>query len=183
MTSIAAAEGIAAIISAVGATAGTVETIHARNMQARLAANQARSQINQLKIAQQQKSSQRTQTLINSIGDSSVQEIARNVSLASPSFQAAQSQSYREYASDKEDSMLNTMYRTNTLEQQINQMDMSRDVGNAQSIYNLGQYFGNSLDLYAQEQQNNPAPTPPTSKPKPKGNNSDDNNAWERGMV
>jgi predicted 2-oxoglutarate/Fe(II)-dependent dioxygenase YbiX len=140
--------GTLSILAAAAAGAGTVGSIFASTARTQAQNNEIKSEIVQQRLAEAQRSTVRTQQLSNTLSAAAVTEAARGISLASPTFQAIQQQSFSNFQQDQNADALNVMFRTDGLRQQISQNRLANDVDIGTSITNLGHFFANNLDLF-----------------------------------
>lgn len=133
------------LIIAGGTTAGT---IFGREKEEKAQSTAIRTEMTQQRLAETQKGLQQTRGLASTLSQAAAQEAARGISLASPSFKAVQQKSFTAYQSDENADALNLMFKQDVLRQQLKQNQLSAEVDIGSSLANLGQFFGEKLDLH-----------------------------------
>ncbi len=110
---------------------GTAASIAATQAGADAQENQFKQQQLQLRLQEVDAQSKRTDQLRRIFGEQAVQEIARGISLASPSFQAVQQQSFNAFNDDNRAASLSLSFKENALNSAI---DATREGANIKSV-------------------------------------------------
>lgn len=116
-----------AVVAIVGAGA----SIAAEQQAAAAQENQFRQQQLQLRLQQTDAQSRRTDQLRRIFGEQAASEVARGISLASPSFKAIQQQSFNAFNDDNRAASLSLSFKENALNSQI---DATREGANIESF-------------------------------------------------
>lgn len=144
---IAITEEVATVIAAAAAVGGTVAAISASQEAATARENQFDEQKVQLRLKQTQAQARRTEQLRRIFGEQAAEEVARGISLASPTFKAVQQQSFNAFNDDNRAESLSLSFKENALNSAISS---TRSVANIESFAlaakGIGQIAG-TMDL------------------------------------
>ena len=143
MTAVAAIEIGSLIVSAIATGASVVSQQEAADAQEQ----QFRIRQNQLRLQHVDAARQRTEQIQRVFGRQAVNEVARGISLASPSFKAIQQQSFNAFNDDNRASALNLSFQDSALNSQIDATRNSAEVGEFGSIANFAASAFGSMNL------------------------------------
>ncbi len=127
--SLAAVEAGSEIVAAVAAVAGAGTAIVAKQQAAAAQENEFRQQQVQLRLQQTDAESRRTDQLRRIFGEEAASEVARGISLASPSFKAIQQQSFNAFNDDNRAESLTVSFKQNALNSQIDATREGANIG------------------------------------------------------
>lgn len=150
--SLAAVEVASLVVAAAGATAGIV----AKQQAAAAQENQFRQQQVQLRLQQTDAESRRTDQLRRIFGEEAASEVARGISLASPSFKAIQQQSFNAFNDDNRAESLSLSFKENALNSQIDATRAGANIGSFAIAANAAAGALGSMNLNNPNNINNP---------------------------
>ena len=143
MATLTALELTSLIISGVGAGASVVS----QEVGARAQINQFRQQQTQLRLQQVESESRRADQLQRIFGQQAAQEVARGISLASPSFKAIQQQSFNAFNDDTRAEALTLSFKENVLNSRIDSTRSAAYLGEFMTVANFGASAFNTMNL------------------------------------
>lgn len=111
------------------AAVGTAASISEKQQGAAAQENQFRQQQIQLRLQQVDAQTRRTDQLQRIFGEQAASEVARGISLASPSFKAIQQQSFNAFNDDNRAESLSLSFKENALNSQIDATRAGANIG------------------------------------------------------
>ncbi len=153
--SITAFEGAELFVAAVG----TAASISEKQEGAAIQENQFRQQQLQLRLQQTDAETRRTDQLERIFGEQAASEVARGISLASPSFKAIQQQSFNAFNDDNRAESLSLSFKENALHSQIDATRAGANIGSFAIAANAAAGAMGSMNLNNPNNINQPLPS------------------------